>query len=83
MKAAIHCDVCGEVILEGKRLYYDNGVEEKDDGIDGEYREDCGRCEICGHNLCGPCGDFKDGVCADCREAEDGEDCGASIVNSG
>jgi hypothetical protein len=83
MKAAIHCDVCGEVILEGKQLYYNNGVEDKDDGIDGEFFDGAGICETCGRMLCENCGDFdRDGRCAGCRKEEDGSDDGADTGDS-
>jgi hypothetical protein len=75
MKAVICCEICGETILEGEQLYYNNGVEDKDDGIDGEFFDGCGECEVCGRQLCADCGDFdRDGVCACCREDEDGGD---------
>jgi ribosomal protein S14 len=69
-KAKVRCEICGETILEGKRLCFNNGIEERDDGIDGEYREGSGRCEVCGRDLCAEHGGFEAGVCVDCREQE-------------
>jgi hypothetical protein len=63
-KAVIRCKECGSVILKGRQLYYDTGVELKDDGISGE-------CSVCGRRLCETCGDFINGVCADCRSEEE------------
>jgi hypothetical protein len=69
-KTVIRCEACDDSILEGERIYYNS--EEKDDGIDGEYRDGCGRCRICGRDLCSDCGGFNyDDVCADCRAEEE------------
>ena len=62
-KAVIRCEVCNEVILEGKQLYYKG----KDDGITGEYFTGCGCCDRCGRYLCETCGDFVYSVCTECR----------------
>jgi hypothetical protein len=63
------------VILEGVQLRYWDGEEDRDDGIDGEFFDGAGMCEICGRFLCETCGDFdEDGVCAACREKRDGDD---------
>jgi hypothetical protein len=70
-KAIIRCKVCGSTILEGRQLYYDIGVEMKNDGIDGEYFDGSGECVICQRRLCKACGDFVDGVCIDCRMEEE------------
>jgi hypothetical protein len=68
VKAAITCEACGAVILEGERLYYGSGDGLKDDGIDGDYF-DGGECTVCGRRLCGACGGFnRNGVCERCRE---------------
>jgi hypothetical protein len=66
----VYCEICGGAILTGKQLYYQNDVEEKDDGIDGDYVDGAGSCEVCGRELCAECGDFKHGVCVECREDE-------------
>jgi hypothetical protein len=70
-KAVIHCRKCGSVIFKGRQIYYDTGVELKDDGIAGEWLNGCGECEVCGRRLCEACGDFINGVCADCRAEEE------------
>jgi hypothetical protein len=73
VKACVCCEICGEEILEGEQLRYWNGEEDRDDGIDGEFFDGAGECEICGRRLCGYCGEFdEDGVCAACREKQDG-----------
>jgi hypothetical protein len=79
VKARIVCEACGETILEGKRLRYWNGVEDKDDGIGGAFFYGAGECKACGRRLCGNCGNFdKDCVCASCREKQGGE--GAAVL---
>jgi hypothetical protein len=71
-KAIIRCEICGKIILEGERLYYDNGAEVKDDGIHGEYFEGCGECAVCGRRLCKTCGGFDhEGLCAGCQVEEE------------
>jgi hypothetical protein len=69
MNVTWHCDVCGEPVLKGRMLIYTypDGYE-KDDGVDGEYFDGCGRCEICGRDLCVEHGDFENGICEECRE---------------
>jgi hypothetical protein len=74
MKAIVRCEVCKDVILEGEQLFYDNGVEKKDDGIYGEYFEGCGDCKVCGRRLCNTCGNLINGVCISCREQEEKND---------
>jgi hypothetical protein len=75
-KAIIHCEICGKTILEGERLYYDNGAEVKDDGVDGEYFEG-GECAVCGRRLCDTCGGFdQEGLCTGCRAEEEKKNTG-------
>lgn len=69
MTKKIRCENCGEVILEGECLVFkDCRGDSREDGIDGEYIEGAGRCQVCGKDLCSNCGDFEKGICKDCQD---------------
>ena len=76
MRVFERCDVCNTEIFEGVICNYKYPLDGGDAAIrldvDGNYFDNCGRCDNCGRELCEDCGQFVGGLCKECRKEMEG-----------